>query len=235
MPERGVWGGRDSWWGVKLGYEIDATLSKRTKVKERHSSIKDLFDQYTSIKQLGVLTFNIIDRFELYGLIGAMKLRMVQRPIDRVRLAYETSNQCIGGIGGRFILVYWEEVIMGFNARYNHAHLNLDHIIQNGRPIPTGRGSFHYDEWQVGASFSREIGIFIPYIGLSYAYMSSGFHQLPNRSPLTFCPEDEEIENWSPFIFLVGVGLSQGKAVNFNIETRMVGEVGLTVSGDLRF
>ena len=79
MPERGLWATGDDWWGIKMGYELDGTFSKRIKIKKRKSSIKDLFDQYQSLKQFGVLTFNIIDRFEVYGLLGAMKIDMAQR------------------------------------------------------------------------------------------------------------------------------------------------------------
>jgi len=109
MPERGLWAAGDDWWGIKIGYEVDSTFSKRVKIKERISSVKDLFDQYTSYKQLGVFTFNIIDRFEIYGLLGAMKLKIAQRPIQNTRLEYETDNQMIWGIGGRIVLVYWED------------------------------------------------------------------------------------------------------------------------------
>jgi len=235
MPERGLWAAGDEWWGIKIGYELDSTFSKRVKIKERQSSVKDLFDQYKSSKQLGVFTFNIIDRFEIYGLLGAMKLKMAQRPVQNVRLEYETDSQMIWGIGGRVVLVYWEEVIMGFNARYNAAHLDLDRVIQNGVPRNPHGASMHYHEWQIGASFSREVGRLIPYVGLAYASMSSCLKSLPNSSAFTFNPDEEELQNRNPFILLIGVGMTGGKVLNLNLETRMIGEVSLTVSTDLRF
>lgn len=235
MPERGVTTAIDDWWSIKIGYEIDKTFSKRVKVKDRVSSVKDLFDQYKSYKQLGIFTFNIIDRFEIYGLLGSMKLTMAQRPIDSVRLEYETDSQMVWGIGGRVVLVYWEEVIMGFNARYNASCLSIKRIMQNGMPRNSNKSSLHYHEWQVGMGFSREINSFIPYIGLAYASMFSCLKNLPSDSAFSFNPYEEDLQNRSPFIFLLGVGVTEGIAVDINIEARMVGEVALTVSADLRF
>lgn len=233
MPERGLWAAQDDWGSFKLGYELDGTFSKRVKVKQRRSSRKDLFDEYRSQKQLGVLTFNLIDRFEIYALLGAMKLKFSQRPVRTVRMQYQTDSQLIWGVGGRVVLVYWEEVILGVNARYNASHLDLDRIFQNGIPRRPKGANFHYHEWQVGVSFSREIGPFIPYIGLAYASMHSRFKNLPKGLP--FNPKNEEFENRNPFLLLLGVGMTSGRAINLNLEARMVGERALTASADLRF
>jgi major outer membrane protein len=233
MPERGLWATGDDWWGIKVGYELDGTFSKRIKIKKRKSSIKDLFDQYQSLKQFGVLTFNIIDRFEVYGLLGAMKIDMAQRPVRNIRVEYETDSQLIWGVGGRVVLVYWEEVIMGINARYNASHLKIDRLIVNAIPQNPKSTNMHYHEWQVGGSFSREIGNMIPYIGLAYASQHSYLRSIPNTSVYSF--RDEKIKNRNPFVLLFGLGMTSGQAVNFNIETRLVGEMALTGSADLRF
>lgn len=233
MPERGLWATGDDWWGIKVGYELDGTFSKRIKIKKRKSSIKDLFDQYQSLKQFGVLTFNIIDRFEVYGLLGAMKIDMAQRPVRNIRVEYETDSQLIWGVGGRVVLVYWEEVIMGINARYNASHLKIDRLIVNAIPQNPKSANMHYHEWQVGGSFSREIGNMIPYIGLAYASQHSYLRSIPNTSVYSF--RDEKIKNRNPFVLLFGLGMTSGQAVNFNIETRLVGEMALTGSADLRF
>lgn len=233
MPERGLWAPVDDWWGIKVGYEIDGTFSKRIKIKKRKSSIKDLFDQYQSLKQFGVFTFNIIDRFEIYGLLGAMKIDMTQRPVRPVRVEYETDSQLIWGVGGRVVLVYWEEVIMGFNARYNASKLDLDRIVVNGVPQDPKGANMDYHEWQIGASFSREIENLIPYIGLAYASQHSYLCNLPNTPYFSF--RDEKIKNRNPFLVLLGLGMTSGRAVNFNLEARLVGEMALTGSADLRF
>ena len=180
-----------------------------------------------------MLTFNIIDRFEVYGLLGAMKIDMAQRPVRNIRVEYETDSQLIWGVGGRVVLVYWEEVIMGINARYNASHLKIDRLIVNGIPQNPKSANMHYHEWQVGGSFSREIGNMIPYIGLAYASQHSYLRSIPNTSVYSF--RDEKIKNRNPFVLLFGLGMTSGQAVNFNIETRLIGEMALTGSADLRF
>jgi len=86
-----------------------------------------------------------------------------------------------------------------------------------------------------GMSFAREMGRFIPYIGLAYASMQSCLRNLPSRPAFSFNPQDEELGNRDPFIFLLGVGMTSGYALSLNLETRMIGERALTVSADLRF
>jgi hypothetical protein len=63
MPELGVWISEDEWWGIKLGYEWDDTFEKRVEVENRQSSVRDRYDTYASLKNQGVLTFNVSDRF----------------------------------------------------------------------------------------------------------------------------------------------------------------------------
>ena len=233
MPEQGLFTRGDQCFGVKLGYELDATFSKRVKfdVEQQGSKIKDLLDTYHSTKQLGVITFNLIDRFEIYTLLGSMKLKMSQRPFKGSYVEYETDNELIWGVGGRVVLVYWDEVILGVNARYNGSHLDLSRLTINGTPLATSDAKMEYHEWQVGMSFSREIGPFIPYLGVAYASMHSDLKNLP----IFANAERIELKNRNPFLLLLGVGMTSGKVMNLNLEVRMLGERALTASMDFRF
>lgn len=235
MPEQGLFISGDQCLGMKLGYELDTTFSKRVKFdleqKAPKIRMKDLLDTYHSTKQLGVITFNFIDRFEIYTLLGAMKLSMSQRPFGGSYVEYETDNEFIWGVGGRVVLVYWDEVILGVNARYNASHLDLSQLIINGAPVVTSDAKMEYHEWQLGMSFSREIGPFIPYVGVAYASMLSELKNLP----IFDNAERIELENRNPFLLLLGVGMTSGRMMNLNLEVRMLGERTLTASMDFRF
>lgn len=235
MPELGIWISNDDWWGIKLGYEWDNTFEKRVKVEERHSSIRDRFDTYNSVTNFGVFTFNASDRFEVYGKLGAMKLELAGRPTDNVKLLYTTDNQLCWAVGGRIILVYWEEVVMGVNALYKGAFMKVTQIFENGAVRNAEGARFKYGEWQVGLSFSREIGPFIPYIGVAYASLFSTLYNVPEDPNFSFVVQDEELDNRQPFILLLGLGLTQGKSVGLNLESRLVGEKGVSLSGTIRF
>lgn len=235
MPELGLWISSDDWWGFKLGYQWDQTYEKRIKVEGRVSSIRERYDQYFSRKNEGLLIFNVSDRFEVYGKLGVMKLDLSQRPINAVKLDYHTDNQFLWGVGGRVILVYWEEVVMGVNALYSGSFMRISEIMENGEPRRTSGARFKYSEWQVGISFSREIGIFNPYIGLAYSSLNSRLYNIPDDSRFTTTIANEDLENREPFVLLMGLGLTKGKNVSINLESRLIGEKAISLTGALRF
>lgn len=235
MPEEGIWSSNDAWWGIKLGYEWDRTFDKKVKVDGRESSIRERFDTYKSLKNQGTLTFNASDRFELYGKLGVMKIDLAQRPTDTVLMEYQTNSQFMWGVGGRIILVYWDEMVMGFNALYSGSFMRIDRIFQNGGSRRTSGARFKYAEWQLGVSFSREIGLFIPYVGLAYASMHSNLYNVPNDPNFSFQVADEDIKTGQPFLLLIGVGLTKIRGVSFNLESRMIGERAITLNGNIRF
>ena len=235
MPEMGVWISSDDWWGIKLGYEWDNTFEKQIKIEDRKSSIRDRFDKYDVVRNEGVITFNVSDRFEFYGKLGAMKLELAQRPTNAVKMIYRTDNQLLWSFGGRIILVYWEEVVMGVNALYSGSFMRINEILQNGAPRKDSTARFKYGEWQVGISFSREIGFSIPYIGLAYASMHSCLYNISHDPNFSFCVQDEEIKNRQHFILLLGIGLTKMKNIALNLESRMIGEKGISLKGIIRF
>ncbi len=235
MPELGLWVSNDDWWGVKLGYEWDNTFDKRVKVENRQSSVRDRYDIYASFKNQGVLTFNVSDRIECYAKLGVMKLKITQRPINTTHLQYFTDNQLLWTIGGRIILVYWEEMVMGINALYTGSFMRMSEILEDGVMRRTFGTRYKYNEWQIGIGFSREIGIFVPYVGLAYASMHSNLYNIPADPNFAFHVADEKVVNREPFILFLGVGLTRGKNVNINLESRMVGEKAISLSGSLRF
>ncbi|MCB1072889.1 MAG: hypothetical protein H7A41_02635 [Chlamydiales bacterium] len=235
MPEVGIWISNDDWWGIKLGYEWDNTFEKRIKVKERVSSVRERFDCYSTKKNEGVLTFNVSDRFEFYGKLGMMKLDLSQRPINTIKIDYRSDNQFLWGAGGRIILVYWEEMVLGVNALYSGSFMHINKIMENGAPRKTSGARFKYCEWQIGMSVSREIGIFNPYIGVAYSSFNSSLYNIPKDPNYSMTIADEDLEMRDPFILLLGVGLTKGKNVSVNLESRLIGEKAISLTGSVRF
>ena len=235
MPELGILISPDDWWGMKVGYEWDSSFDKRVKIEQRKSSVRDRYDTYATLKNQGTFTFNVSDRFEGYVKFGVMKLEISQRPTDTIRLQYFTDNQFLWTVGGRIILVYWEEMVMGVNALYSGSFMRVSEILENGATRRTSGARYKYNEWQIGIGFSREIGIFIPYAGLAYASMHSNLYNIPDDPAFSFRIEDEDVENREPFILFLGLGLTRGKNVSVNLESRMVGEKALSLSGCFRF
>lgn len=235
MPEIGIWISSHEWWGIKLGYEWDMTSQKKIKVRERVTSIRERFDCYSSLKNEGVLTFNVSDRFEVYGKLGVMKLELSHRPTDMTRLDYRSDNQLLWGGGGRVVLVYWEEMVLGVNALYSGSSIQINEITENGKPRLASGARFKYSEWQIGISFSREIGLFNPYIGLAYSSFNSSLYNIPKDARFFRAIADENLEAREPFILLLGTGITKGKNISVNLESRLIGEKAISLTGNIRF
>ncbi len=233
MPELGLYIDNASWWGIKWGYQWDYTFNKWIKIDNpQKSKVRDVWDNYQAYKNFGVFTFNWIDRVEASAQLGAMSAQLATRPLPNIREGFETKEQMAWGAGGRIILVYWEELVMGVNAIYNGAFLDIDRITQNGALIPQTKARMSYHEWQVGINFSREIGPLIPYIGAAYASMRTHLKHLPD--PLILSGR-QTLKNRQPFMFLIGLGLTKGRIFALNIESRLSAEKAIALSGDLRF
>jgi len=229
MPEQGLFSPQEQAWGIKLGFEGDGIFEKQVMIKPKKECKRDRFDAFQARRNVGVVTLNIIDRFEIYSSFGAFSCDLLFRPTSTLKFEYESESDFIWSVGARIILIYWAKVVMGVDVKYAAANLSFHKVLLNGAPFSCDKGGLDYREAQVGVSFSREIGMFNPYLGLAYAEQWSCFHGVP------YPTSSETLENQQPFILFFGAGFTSGEYLNLNIESRLIGEKGLTVSADLRF
>jgi len=124
---------------------------------------------------------------------------------------------------------------MGVNALYCGSHLTIDQLLDNGTPRLVTGARLKYSEWQIGVSFSREIGPLIPYLGLAYATMDSQLYNVPVDPAFPYQVAEETLKNREPFILLIGIGLTSGQFVSLNLESRLIGEKSISLSGNIRF
>ena len=247
MPEIGLWSPNDLWWGFKLGYEWDNTFEKSIEVQDKKLNKTFKMDGYNSVKNIGILTFNGIDRFEIYGMMGTLNLKMTEMIMNNIFMEYQTSTSFMWGVGGRIILVYWKEMIMGVNALFSKSHLNMNYVLENGRKCSLNEklNWLNYNEWQLGVTFSKEIGFMVPYIGLAYSSMNSTLStNFPTTSRHIIDSEvvlpsnsvkKENIKNKEPFVFLLGIGIVEEEFVTLNIESRLLGEKGISIFSNIKF
>ena len=243
MPELGIHISNENWWGIKVGYLLDHTFWKKVDFSDPQTvealGIEQLINDISAScqfqKNSAVLTFNIIDRVELFTHLGSMNMTFKSFLKDSTSVLYKAKDQFFWGVGGRIILVYWAEVVMGVNALYQNSLLNSDSLSVNQKPLSSKGPSFRYKEWQLGISFSREVGMCIPYVGLAYASMDSSLHNLPKAPIMKHNLANQTIGNSEPFILYLGVGLTNGQLFAINIESRLIGEQAISFFANLRF
>src|SRR3990167_5104572 len=212
MPEQGIWSPDEQWWGIKLGYQGDCVWSKHLKFHKGAGSDGEFFGTLRTMKNEGMLTYNIIDRLEFFGSVGSMEAKLTAQPAGRMKIKYKTDTDLVWGIGGRVILFHSKKIVMGVNAKYATSCLSINQAILNGIEQKKGKGHFTYYEWQLGVGFSREIKRIIPYLGLAYSSMRGYFHHT------LFISKNEIAEAKEHLILFLGEGITNGLILDLNLE-----------------
>lgn len=223
---------KESWFGLKVGYQNDYVIDKSLKVASRQSAHRiEVFNYYL---QQGVMTLNFIDRFEAYGLLGAMKFHIEPRNSDTVRQVYQTNNHFSWGFGARGIIFEWGRAVLGLDFKYLGSSPSLNSISHNGIPRESGSAYLRYREWQIGLGLAFALETFSPYIGAIYNQSTGHYKDLPTDL-LPSHKHHFSVISRKKFGMAVGATLSTGKIFDIDLEARMINETALSAAANVKF
>lgn len=221
----------DFWGSVRIGYEGDFVSD--AKMEQFHSS-DGRVDSYQQETNSGIISFNILNRVDLFGVLGSSRTSTDWRFVDAAnavhRIELETNYDFLWGVGIRGILYQWECLCLGAGGRYESARYDPSWITSNGVPEPTSNSLLSWREWQIDLDAGYKIDIFTPYIGIKYSNartMISGLTEVISQH--------NQFTNRIPIGVFIGCSLSSSKYFMLNVEGRLVDEEAVTVSGDIRF
>jgi hypothetical protein len=235
MPEEGMFISNEVWFGIKIGDQFDWVYDRRLHMAHRHvDEQRKKVQEYESLSNQGVLTFNFNDRVEIFGSLGAMSFELSQRPFEDTKVSYHTHMHFAWGVGGRAILAYWGDLQVSINAGYLQSNLPLSSVEANGKSYEKKHTVAEFREWQIGAGLSYRYAWFIPYLGFDFSDFRMKIEDL---SSLKFLFHRNHIvfKETYPFGIFLGFGLSPEKGFNINFEARFINENALSVSGDFKF
>jgi len=222
---------KENWIAVKAGYERDWVFDRGMKAV---SKVSRRIDRFKSLSDQGVLILNIINRIEIYGSVGAMRIEAYHSPRPLLRNKYETQNQLTWGVGGRGLIYQWGQTMLSVDLKYQHAHPTIKWITQNGAPIPLRTNArISYHEWQIGLGVAHQIDIFSPYIVLKYSNAQARFKNLPRM--LLGNTTHFRTKNRRKFGLALGCSLSNSSRFSMSIEGRLIDEQALTLAGTIKF
>ncbi len=235
MPEQGQFFSRENWFGVKIGYQFDDVYDRRLRMAHRHEDGQQReVQEYDSISNQGILTFNFNDRAEIFGTVGAMSFELSHRPFEDTKVSYHTQTHITWGVGGRAILAYWGNLQIGINAAYLYSNLPLSSVKVNGKSYEKNHAQAEFREWQVGAGVSYWFGWFVPYAGVGYSDFRTKFVDLKSLKFL-FHRNHAVFKEVYPLGGFAGFGLSPDKGFNVNFEVRFINENAVSASADFKF
>ena len=229
--EQGFFFSTENWFAVKTSYERDWVFDRDMKAV---SSISGRMDDFEYIADQGLLIFNIIDRIEIYGSGGAMRISASHIPLRGVRNEYETHDQFTWGIGGRGLFAEWGNCSFGIDVKYQRAHPTIKWMTQNGTPVNPRVGSkISFHEWQVGLGVSYQVALFYPYIAVKYSNAQARFKHLPTG----FFPNTRhfKVKNRRKFGMAIGTTLSNGSRFDVSVEARIIDEQAITLAAQIKF
>ena len=230
--EEGFFFCKENWFAVKAGYQRDWVFDRNMKAVSKISGRLDTFEY---IADQGVLTVNLIDRIELYGSTGAMRISASNRPSGAgARQEYQTYDQFTWGVGLRGNFYDWKGLSFGIDGCYQRAQPNIKWITSNGALVNPRAGSrVVFYEWQIGLGASYQIDMFIPYIGAKWSNAGAKFKHLPSG----FLPTGRHFKtkNRRKFGMVVGTTLSSGNRFAATVEARLIDEQSITLAADIKF
>lgn len=233
MPEQGLFISKESFFGLKAGYELDWIYQCDLKLDLHHFPKKQTHS-YRSLTQFGVVTVNFNDRVELFADMGALSCQWHHDLSSSNQIFYKSDFSWMWGIGGRAILAYWGELQLGVNASYAQSHPSLSQLKVNGESYSHDGARVDLNPWQVGAGLSYRFGWFVPYVGLDYLNLTIEVDHL-NSLKEVLPKKKTEFKNDQPMGFFLGMGIGPEIGFNVNIELRFINEYGCSASADFKF
>ncbi len=224
----------DYWLDIRAGYEGDFVSDERLKQETEGSG---RVDSYTQNTNSGTVTFNIVDRLDIYGVFGSSRMEADWRFSTAgalVRAQIQSKYRFLWGAGARAILYEWGQAILGVGGRYSSSMPKPSWMTINGTPVSVSGGQVRWNEWQVDLSLAYKIELFTPYVGIKYAKASTqlkGFGvPIANKGTGSL-----HMTSRTPVGVQVGCTLSTSRYFMFNVEGRLIDEEAVTISGDMRF
>ncbi|MCB1115602.1 MAG: hypothetical protein KDK71_03940 [Chlamydiia bacterium] len=231
IVEEGFFFSKENWFAVKAGYQRDWVFDRNMRAVSKVSGRMDGFD---FIADQGVLTFNLLNRIEVFGSAGAARFHATHRPTAQMRQEYETNDQFIWGIGGRGTFLTWKNASFGIEGGYTKAHPTMKWMTRNGTPIDPRPGSkLTYHEWQVGLGVSYQIEVFTPYIGAKYSNAGGRFKHLPVGTLAS--GRHFKTKSRRKFGMAIGTTLSSGNRFAATVEARLIDEQSMTLAAEVKF
>jgi hypothetical protein len=220
----------DAFVFVKVGYETDLIFDKRLKCYDGASGRVDLFK---TLMNQGVITLDFLDRFEVYGSVGATQSYFTHRPNSaHLMREYQTNSSTTWGVGGRVLLFEFKDFSVGMGGSYQWANPHVKWDALSGDAFTTD-ARMKYREWQVGLGCAYQVEMFIPYLAVKFSDVSAKVSSL--RPNLNLNHSSFRMRNRDRFGLVLGVTLAATRGFDMTIESRLIDEEALSIVLNMEF
>lgn len=224
---------RPSWWSFRVGY-LDDWIYRQ--------NFRDEFPvQGTPITQTnmklstyaGLLTFNLKDRLDLYGLIGSSRLQIDQEIFTKRALGW--------GVGLKLTILRSQNFFLGTDFKYFETRQKPKFFVVDGLPYNiVSNYRLNYQEIQAAVGMSYRAWIFAPYINATY--LIAKIEPEPPILLVRLPDVNEKVDVESKSIITnerwgmaLGLSLVDCQKATLSVEWRCINQYALNVNGEIRF
>lgn len=226
----------NNWIDFRIGYEGDFVADGRMEQYDQGKGRVDTYEQWTNS---GTFTLNILNRLDMYAVFGSSRTKADWRFEDLItetvhRIELETKYSFLWASGARAILCEWGHASLGLGGRYSACHYQPAWLTSDGGSVDVAGSHFFWEEWQINLDLAYKIDLFTPYVGVKYSNARTHLtdFEISISESLTGA---NSFKNRLPVGLYVGCTLSTGKYFMLNLESRVIDEEAISVSGDFRF
>lgn len=231
----------DSCWSLRAGFRGDYVFNRGLENPAQP------IDRYSLYSNAGVLTLNLWERIDIYGLVGSCsqnfqsKFAITPPVAAAVSVDYETRT--IWGAGIKLILWEWDWtchcgrsfLTAGFDYE-SVSSANANTFVGNGVLLNTvAIPANNYRESQVTLAFGHRIKKLIPYIAGKWsnarANVNTSTVGVGGGSTLTM----QTMSSEQHFGYAIGASLVDVGRMTVTAEARFVDEKAMTITGAFRF
>ena len=187
----------------------------------------------------------IANRALVYVLLGAGEAEQ-EFSVSGRAVKYDCDTGFVWGVGGSVIAWEYEPFVasmdehvlrIGVDVRYRRIDLDVEEVAIDGTKYkksetdPTlADAIYEANEWQIAPVVSYQFNNIVPYFGLKYSNVDGDA-----KASVSGTEYKQDLEaDYVVGIFL-GIDITLGDSVSFNVEGRFIDEEALTLSANVRF
>lgn len=231
--KEGLYFSNASWYNARVGYEGDFIVDRRLK-SENDGNI----DNFKQCLNSGSLTINILNRLDIFGILGQARLKtnwIIEEGVDSFSyIEIETKFGNAWSLGSRAIFFEWGDILLSFGGRYSYTNPRMRWVSKDAEITPLSDYHIKFDQWQIDMELAYKIDMFIPYAAVKY---SKAKVKLAVKDVVISSDGSSEMnmKSRNHFGMALGSGFSSGRYFLFNVETRLFDEEAFSVSGEFKF
>lgn len=222
-----------SWWSFRISYFGDYVYKQNFHDQFQIDGCSNTTSHLKLWTQAGMLTFNIRDRLDLYGIVGGQRLQID----DEIR----TKQQLAWGFGGKIIFFHEGRFRAGCDIKYFQSDQTPGFFqCENLAYNVTDNFQFNYNEFQAALGVSYRTKYFSPYANASYliAKLEPTPSVVSVRLPMMNMEVDviaKSITTSNRFGLALGATIIDQRKATLAIEWRSFNQNSIDLSGELRF